>query len=125
MRYVKYIAPLLMLFCSNFATAQDSVKVSPSVNTVLVENAHVRVVKSSFKPGMKEGTHSHPAGWYIVTHGGDLKVTAANGKISHWLAKDGEQSWMDAEAAHTAENVGKSDFEYILVEVKSAQASKK
>ena len=102
------------------ALAQDAAKVSPEVNKVLVDNAHVRVVRSTFAPGQKEGTHTHPAGWYIVTRGGDLKVTTADGKVTHWLAKTGEQAWMEPEGAHTAENVGKGTFEYILVEVKGA-----
>ncbi len=124
MRLSKTLSFMAFMLAATVVSAQDSAKVSPGVNTVLVENAHVRVVKSTFKPGMKEGTHTHPAGWYIVTHGGDLKVTAADGKVSHWLAKDGEQAWMEAEAPHTAENVGKGVFEYILVEVKGAAHAK-
>ena len=99
-------------------------KVSPAVNKALVDNAHVRVVQSCFAPGQKEGTHSHPAGWYIVIQGGELKVTAADGKVTPWVAKTGEQAWMEPEAAHTAENVGKTPFEHILVEVKGAAKGK-
>lgn len=112
---------LLLAFASaNPASAQDPVAVSPDVNAVLVDNAHVRVVRSSFAAGQAEGVHTHPAGWYIVTHGGDLLITAADGKESHWRAPDGETAWMEAEAPHTAKNVGTAPFEYILVEVKSA-----
>lgn len=108
----------LLLNCSAFA--QDSVKVSPSINQILVDNAHVRIVKSTFKPGAKEATHTHPAGWYIVTQGGTLKITKADGKTEEWKARTGEQAWQGFEAPHTAENTGKAVFEYIYVEVKSA-----
>ena len=102
------------------ASSQDAVQVSPSVNHVLVDNAHIRVVKSTFKPGAAEGTHTHPAGWYIVTKGGTLKITHADGKVDEWKAKVGEQAWQEAEAPHQAENVGKTTMEYIYVEVKNA-----
>lgn len=49
------------------ASAQDVVVVSPATNKILVENPHVRVLESTFKPGAKEGLHTHPAGWYYVT----------------------------------------------------------
>ena len=79
---VATLAALCTLAVSS-AFAQDSAAVSPGINSVLVDNAHVRVVKSTFAPGQKEGTHTHPAGWYIVTKGGDLLITTAEGKTSH------------------------------------------
>ena len=42
---------------------------------------------------------------------------------SCWLCsrwRMGESAWMDGEEPHTAENVGKTTLQYILVEVKSA-----
>jgi len=101
--------------------AQDAVKVAPKNFKVLVENEHVRVVQDTLKPGEKEAQHTHPAGWYYVTQPGKMKVTYADGKVSTWDAKPGEQSWMDAEAAHTSENIGKSTIQYVLVEVKSVK----
>ncbi len=106
--------------CAAAASAQDVVQVSPATNKVLVDNASVRVVQATFKPGAKEGVHTHPAGWYYVTKGGTLKVSYADGKVEMWKAKTGEQAWMDGEAPHSAENVGKTTLQYILVEVKSA-----
>lgn len=102
------------------AHAQDVVAVSPTTNKILVENDHVRVLESTFKPGAKEGQHTHPAGWYYVTRAGKLKVSYADGKVEMWEPKIGESAWMDGEAPHTAENVGKTTLQYILVEVKSA-----
>jgi len=46
------------------------------------------------------------AGWYYVTMPGTMKVTYADGKTQTWNAKAGEQAWMDAEPAHTSENIG-------------------
>jgi quercetin dioxygenase-like cupin family protein len=102
------------------ALAQDVLKVSPATNKVLVENQYVRVLQSTFRPGAKEPAHTHPAGWYYVTRAGTLKVTYADGKVEMWTPKVGEQAWMEGEAAHSAENVGKTTLQYILVEVKAA-----
>jgi len=115
---------LVMLFTLSFAAAtfaQDAVTVAPKNFKVLVDNEHVRVVQDTLKPGEKEAQHTHPAGWYYVTQPGKMKVTYADGKVSTWDAKLGEQAWMDAEAAHTSENIGKTTIQYVLVEVKSAK----
>jgi len=106
------------------ALAQDAVKVAPGINTVLVDNSKVRVIRSSFAPGASEGTHTHPAGWYIVTKPGTLRVTTADGKVEEWKATAGEQAWIDGEGAHKAENIGESTLEYVFVEVKGASAFK-
>jgi quercetin dioxygenase-like cupin family protein len=111
-------AGLLLLAGSAFA--QDVLKVSPSTNKVLVDNQHVRILESTFKPGAKEPMHTHPAGWYYVTSAGTLKVTYASGKVEMWTPKVGEQAWMEGEEAHTAENVGKTTLQYLMVEVKAA-----
>jgi len=124
MSLMKWLALAAGIVVALPAVAQDAVQVSPRINKVLVDNASVRVVKSTFKPGDAEGTHTHPAGWYIVTRGGTLTVTSADGKTEEWKAKTGEQAWMDGEGAHTAKNTGKSTFEYIFVEAKGAATKK-
>ena len=50
---------------------------------------------------------------------GTMKVTYADGKTQTWNAKAGEQAWMDAEPAHTSENIGTTTIQYVLVEVKT------
>ncbi len=125
LRIIRVAALSAGLLLSFDALCQDAVQVAPSINRVLVDNAHVRVVKSTFKPGAAEGTHTHPAGWYMVIKGGTLKITHADGKTEEWKAKAGEQAWQDAEAPHQAENVGKTTFEYVYVEVKSAAPAPK
>jgi quercetin dioxygenase-like cupin family protein len=121
MTSARKLAGLGMLLCIlGDASAQDVVKVSPATNKILVENTHVRVLEATFKPGAKEGMHTHPAGWYYVTRAGKLKVTYASGKVEMWQPKAGESAWMDGEEPHTAENVSKSTLQYLMVEVKAA-----
>jgi len=102
------------------ALSEDVVKVAPATNKVLFENKSVRVVESTIPPGAKVPTHTHPASWYYVTKTGKLKVTYGDGKVEVWQPKVGEKAWMDGEAGHTAENVGKTTLQYVMIEVKCA-----
>lgn len=115
---------VLALLAAPAALAQDALKVAPDHYKVKVENAQVRVVENVLGPGEKDGLHTHPAGWYYVTRGGRMKVTTAEGKTEIWEPKTGESGWMEAEGAHTSENVGTASMSFILVEVKSAATSK-
>ncbi|MBV8551482.1 MAG: cupin domain-containing protein [Acidobacteriaceae bacterium] len=111
---------LTLLFAAPLLFAQDAAKVAPNNFKVLAENEHIRVVQDTLAPGETEAMHNHPAGWYYVTRPGTMRVTRTDGKTEIWNAKAGEQAWMDAEAPHTAENIGKTTIQYVLVEVKSA-----
>jgi len=96
----------------SFVQAQDQ---------VLLENQSVRVIEATFKPGAKEAVHARSAGWYYVTKAGTLKASFTNGKVEMWKPKVGQQAWIDGEEPLTAENVGKTTLQYILVEIKGAQ----
>jgi len=100
--------------------AQDAAVVASDHYKVLVDNEYVRVVENTLKPGEKDATHTHPAGWYYVTKPGTMKVVHAGGKVQTWQAKAGEQGWMQAEGPHTSENVGDTTMGFVLVEVKAA-----
>ena len=102
------------------AGAQDAAHVSPKTTKVIFENAYIRVIKSTFSPGVSELVHTHPAGWYYVTEGGTLKVTGRDGKSENWQVTSGHNEWGDGEAPHKAINVGRKEMEYLLVEVKGA-----
>jgi quercetin dioxygenase-like cupin family protein len=98
----------------------DVMKVAPDHYRVLVDNAQVRVLENTLKPGEKDGSHTHAAGWYYVTRGGMMRVVHEGGKTEVWTPTTGDSGWMDAEAVHTSENVGPASMSFILVEVKSA-----
>lgn len=114
---------LPLALAGSLAAAQDAVKVAPEHYKVLVDNAQIRVVQNTLKPGEKDGVHTHPAGWFYVTQGGKMKVVTAAGKTDLWSPKTGDSGWMEAEGAHTSENVGSAPMSFILVEVKSAASS--
>lgn len=102
------------------ARAQDVAVVAKSHYKVLVDNAFVRVVENTLKPGEMDPMHTHPAGWFYVTQPGTMKVVHQDGRVEMWEAKAGKRGWSDAEGPHTSENVGKTTMGFVLVEVKSA-----
>ena len=120
MKKAHVLAIGLSLVLSGTATAQDVAKVSPRTTKVIFENQYIRVIRSTFKPGATEPTHTHPAGWYYVTEGGTLKVLGADGRTADWKVATGHNEWGDGEAPHSATNTGKKTMEYLLVEVKAA-----
>src|SRR4051812_27050837 len=87
--------------------AQDPVKLSPKLYTVLLENDQVRVLEYHSKPGDKEPMHSHPSGVvYALTDVGKAKGTARDGKVENYEPlKAGTALWIDP-VTHTWENMG-------------------
>lgn len=123
---MKFRLLLFALACAFLGTAiaQDVMKVAANHYKVLFENEHVRVVENTLKPGEKDPPHTHPDGWYYVTEPGSMKVTMADGKVTIWEPKAGESGWLKTKSLHTSENIGKTTMKFVLVEVKSAPATK-
>ncbi|MGC1615073.1 MAG: hypothetical protein WA736_10340 [Candidatus Acidiferrum sp.] len=117
------IAGLCLFTLVEICRAQDVVKVAPEHNKIILENSDVRVIENTLAPGEKDAMHTHPSGWYYVTKPGTMKIVFADGKVATWEAKRGEGGWLQTKAPHTSENVGKTTLVYVLVEVKSADAS--
>jgi quercetin dioxygenase-like cupin family protein len=117
---VALVFAFVFAFAFTAALAQDAVKVASNHYKVLVDNAHVRVIENTLKPGEKDEMHTHPSGWYYVTQPGLMKVVHADGKTENWDAKAGEQGWLNAEGPHTSENIGTTTMGFVLVEVKGA-----
>src|ERR1039458_5693850 len=69
------------------ARAQDVAVVAKNHYTVLLDNAYVRVIENTLKPGEKDPMHTHPAGWFYVTQPGTMKVVHGGGRVEMWEAK--------------------------------------
>jgi beta-alanine degradation protein BauB len=123
MKFKFFLCALACVFVG-VTIAQDVMKVAPDHYKVLFENEHVRVVENTLQPGEKDAPHTHPSGWYYVTEPGSMKITMADGKVTVWEPKMSESGWLKTESLHTSENVGKTPMKFVLVEVKSAPASK-
>jgi quercetin dioxygenase-like cupin family protein len=116
------IAAVTALTLGTFAprlVAQDAV-LDKKHCRVIAENEHVRVLEFTLPPGEKDAPHTHPAGVYVVTSPGKMKVMPASGPAEIWESKPRETAWMEPEGLHGSENVGKTTISFVLVEVKSA-----
>ena len=117
MRKAFFLA-LFVLAVSVPAFAQDPVKVDAKHYKVESQNARVRVLRIHYGPHEKSVWHYHPAGVAIALTDVHGKFTLPGGKTQEINMKAGE-SMIVAAGKHLPENLGDSDFEIILVELKS------
>lgn len=102
------------------AFAQDPVKVEPRSYRVVFENAKVRVLEYTSRPGLGvcgRGMHSHPDHVAIPLTSGKVKVVGEDGKTFIANVKAGEAFW-DPAATHMAENISGSGARALIVEIK-------
>src|SRR5262252_1917559 len=85
--------------------AQDPVVVNADSIVLKLENARVRVLEATLKPGAKEKTHSHPAYVIYVIAGGKVRTHGVDGKITETDFHAGDVLYRDP-VTHWAENIG-------------------
>ena len=117
MRKAFFLA-LFVLAVAVPAFAQDPVKVDAKHYKVESQNARVRVLRIHYGPHEKSVWHYHPAGVAIALTDAHVKFNLPGGKTQEMNMKAGE-TMIVAAGRHLPENVGDSDFEIILVELKS------
>lgn len=104
-------------------SAQDPVKLSPHLYTVLVDNEHVRVLEFRAKAGDKEPMHHHPAGLVYLVTTGKTRMTTPDGQSQEREWAPGTAVWIEP-TTHAYENLGPGAARVLIVEVKSLTASK-
>jgi quercetin dioxygenase-like cupin family protein len=112
----------LALFVSALAVptalAQDAARVDSQHYKVESENSHVRVLRAKYGPHEKSVMHSHPDLVAIFLTDGRVKFTYPGGKTEVREMKAGQTLFTPA-VRHLPENLGDSDMEIILVELKT------
>ena len=116
-RFLGFTLLVAFVFTAQSACAQDPLKVAPKAFKQKLDNAHVNVLQYMSKPGEKEPMHSHPDILIYVIKGGKLKSTTPDGKSQVIEYKTGDVIWRSA-LTHAIENVGTTEVEALLVEVK-------
>ena len=101
------------------AFAQDPVRLSPKMYTVLLENDQVRVLEYRCTPGEKEPMHSHPAVVAYSLTTSKFKATTRDGQTTEGEAKAGTAVWRDA-VTHSSECLG-SEQRTIITELKKVK----
>jgi quercetin dioxygenase-like cupin family protein len=97
--------------------AEDPVKVDPRHYKVEFENERVRVLRIKYGPGEKSVMHSHPEAIAVFLTDTNHKFTYPDGRTEDIKANAGAVQHMDA-FTHLPENLGKTAFEVIAVELK-------
>lgn len=111
------LVSILFLFLQLNARSQDLTQVDKVHCTVLNDTSNVRLVMVTLHPGEKLESHTHPT-WmaYFIT-GGKLGHTE-NGKTSVYEFKPGMHLMGGPTTAHSDQNVGDADMQFLLVEIK-------
>ncbi len=108
----------LLLVGLQAARAQDPAAVNAKTIRIKLENARVRVLEATLKPGDKEQLHSHPAYVIYVIEGGKVRNHTVDGKTNETEFKAGDVVYRDP-LTHWAENIGTTTLHLILVELKN------
>jgi hypothetical protein len=115
------LAALLPISASS-AMAQDApptFQADPEVYKVIFEDQNFRVISATWKKGVHDKAHAHPVPSviYAVTDC-SLRIHAADGKTRDIAPKAGTSMAVPLTPSHSAENIGASDCQAILVERK-------
>jgi quercetin dioxygenase-like cupin family protein len=97
---------------------QDPLTVNSNTIVLKLDNARVRVLEATLKPGDKEKTHSHPAYVVYVIEGGKVRNHASDGAVTEAELTTGDVLYRDP-LTHWAENIGKTTIRLVLVELKN------
>jgi beta-alanine degradation protein BauB len=98
-------------------SSQDPLVVNSKTIALKLENARVRVLEATLKPGDKEQLHSHPAYVIYVIEGGKVRTHGVDGSVVEADFKTGDVIYRDP-VTHWAENIGRTTIRLELVELK-------
>ena len=96
---------------------KDPVQVAPQNYRVVFENDRVRVLAFRGKPGEKWGLHEHPDAVVVSLSDYRVRNVVPDSEPTYRDAKRGDVAWIPARS-HTGENVGTTEMECVLVELK-------
>jgi quercetin dioxygenase-like cupin family protein len=110
-----FVAAIFMSLPSLFG--QDPVQVAPENYRVVFENERVRVLSFHANPREKWKLHAHPDS--VVVSLGQYKVRniVPGSEPTTREARRGDVAWIPARS-HTGENIGGTEMDCILVELK-------
>ena len=122
MRYHPYIVRIgfvttLLLGMAVMAAGQDPVSVAPALYNVEVDNAWVRVLRTTRGPHGKSPMHSHPATVVVCLTDSHQRVTTANGTVREVSHKAGDVIYNEP-VTHAEDSLSDQPLEAVVVELK-------
>ena len=115
---ILFLALFVLALAVPAALAQDAAKVDSQHYKVESENSRVRVLRVKYGPHEKSVMHGHPDLVAIFLTDGRVKFTYPGGKTEVREMKAGQTLFTPA-VKHLPENLGDSDMDIILVELKT------
>ena len=116
------VAPMLAAVTSA-APSLDPAVVNAGMEHVRLENASVRVIEGTLRPGDREQMHAHPAFVTYVIEGGEIRNNFADGKVVEVELKTGDVLMREPQT-HWIENIGETTLRFIVVELKGSVPGK-
>lgn len=99
------------------ATAEDPLKLSPDIYSLLLDNHRVRVLEVRANAGAKAPLHAHPEAVLYALSDARLRFTFPDGKTEEIELKTGHAAWRPAQS-HTLEVLGNAPATFLVVEMK-------
>jgi quercetin dioxygenase-like cupin family protein len=96
---------------------QDPIQIAPDNYRVVFENERVRVLAFHAAPGAKWALHAHPDAVVVSLNGYEVRNVVPGAMPTTRKTKRGDVAWIPARS-HTGENIGGTDMDCILVELK-------
>ena len=118
-----YAAASIMTLGAAVVLAQDPIKVAPANYKVLFENASVRVLNITYAAGAKSAMHQHPDSVALALSPASVRFTLPDGKTQDSELANETALYMPA-GSHAPANIGKTAFQVIQVEFKTAAPGK-
>ena len=98
-------------------TADDPTVTDPDHYVTILENEHVRVLRYHDSPGAKTHQHQHPDSTLYAIGAFRRRLIFPDGTTKEREFHAGDVMWVPAQT-HIGENIGDSDTEVLLVEMK-------
>jgi quercetin dioxygenase-like cupin family protein len=98
----------------------DSTPEQQAVRRVVLENAEVMVIETTYPKGGSVPMHEHrfPHALYVI-EGGTVQTTAPDGSVGTFEVSPGQTLWRDAQS-HSTRNIGSTTVRILEVEIKHA-----
>lgn len=100
------------------APADDPTVTDGDKYKAVMENDRVRVLRYHDAPGEKTHRHHHPESVLYALSSFKRRLAFPDGTVKEREFKPGDVMWLPAQT-HTGENIGSTDTEVLLVEVKA------
>jgi hypothetical protein len=110
----------LTLLSAGATMQEDPVQVAPNNYKVVFENDRVRVLSFHAHPGGKWPLHAHPDMVVVSLDAYMVRNVVPGAEPTVRETKRGDVAWIPARS-HTGENIGSTDMDCVLVELKESK----